>query len=157
MPRPYPAGMGTHHRGPAREVRALDAYIKLLRGANAVTQRIHAHLRDDGLTVSQFGVLEALYHLGPLAQRDLCRKLLQSGGNMTLVVVNLEKRGLVRRERPAENRRLVMVRLTPAGRRLIKRVFPRHAEIVADEFATLTAAEQKELSRLMKKLGHGRA
>ena len=147
--------MGTRHDGPPREVRALDTYIKLIRASNAVSQRIHAHLRDHDLTLSQFGVLEALDHLGPLAQRDLCRKLLQSGGNMTLVVVNLEKRGLIRRERPAENRRLVVVRLTPAGRRLIRRVFPRHAAIVADDLAVLSAAEQRELSRLLKKLGHG--
>ena len=136
-------------------MRALDTYIKLIRASNAVSQRIHAHLRDADLTLSQFGVLEALFHLGPLAQRDLCRKLLQSGGNMTLVVVNLEKRGLVRRERPAENRRLVIVRLTPAGRRLIRRVFPRHARIVAEDLAVLNAAEQRELARLLKKLGHG--
>ena len=147
--------MGTRHGGPAREVRALDTYIKLIRASNAVSQRIHAHLREADLTLSQFGVLEALFHLGPLAQRDLCRKLLQSGGNMTLVVVNLEKRGLVRRERPAENRRLVIVRLTPAGRRLIRRVFPRHARIVAEDLAVLNAAEQRELARLLKKLGHG--
>ncbi len=147
--------MGTRHGGPAREVRALDTYIKLIRAANAVSHRTHAHLRDHDLTLSQFGVLEALYHLGPLAQRDLCTKLLQSGGNMTLVVVNLEKRGLVRRERPPENRRLVVVSLTPAGRRLIKRVFPRHAAIVAEDLAVLKATEQRELSRLLKKLGHG--
>ena len=147
--------MGTRHAGPAREVRALDTYIKLIRASNAVSHRIHAHLREDGLTLSQFGVLEALHHLGPLAQRDLCTKLLQSGGNMTLVVVNLEKRGLVKRERPPENRRLVVVRLTPAGRRLIRRVFPRHARIVADELAVLGASEQRELARLLKKLGRG--
>lgn len=147
--------MGTRHGGVAREVRALDTYIKLIRASNAVSHRIHAHLRDDGLTVSQFAVLEALYHLGPLPQRDLCKKLLQSGGNMTLVAANLEKRGLVNRKRPPENRRLVIVRLTPAGRRLIRRVFPRHAEIVAEDLGVLNAPEQRELSRLLKKLGNG--
>ena len=145
--------MGTRHHGPADEVRALDTYIKLMRAANAVSGRIHGHLRDADLTVSQFAVLEAIHHLGPLAQRDLCTKLLQSGGNMTLVVANLEKRGLVRRERPAENRRLVVVHPTPRGRRLIRKVFPRHARAVAEDLSVLTASEQKELARLLKKLG----
>jgi MarR family 2-MHQ and catechol resistance regulon transcriptional repressor len=135
--------------------RALDAYVKLMRAAHAVSARIHAHLRDAELTVGQFGVLEALLHLGPTSQRDLCAKLLTSGGNLTLVVANLEKRGLVRRERPPENRRLVVVHLTSAGRRLIRRLFPRHAEIVAQDFATLTATEQTELARMLKKLGLG--
>jgi MarR family 2-MHQ and catechol resistance regulon transcriptional repressor len=113
------------------------------------------HLRRDDLTVGQFAVLEALHHLGPLAQRDLCTKLLTSGGNLTLVVANLEKRGLVERERPPENRRLQVVRLTAAGRRLIRRIFPRHAKVVAEDFSVLTAPEQEQLARLLKKLGLG--
>jgi MarR family 2-MHQ and catechol resistance regulon transcriptional repressor len=145
--------MGTRHQGPAHEVRALDAYIKLMRAAESVSTRIHRHLQDADLTVGQFAVLEALHHLGPLFQRDICTKLLMSGGNLTMVVDNLEKRGLVRRERPASNRRLVRVTLTPAGRRTIAKVFPVHAGSVAEEFAVLTDAEQEEIGCLCKKLG----
>jgi MarR family 2-MHQ and catechol resistance regulon transcriptional repressor len=145
--------MGTHHKGPAHEVRALDAYIKLMRAAESVSARIHHHLQEADLTVGQFAVLEALHHLGPLFQRDLCEKLLKSGGNITMVVDNLEKRAFVRRERPASNRRLVEVHLTPAGRRAIQGVFPQHAGIVAEEFSVLTIDEQEALGRLCKKLG----
>jgi MarR family 2-MHQ and catechol resistance regulon transcriptional repressor len=145
--------MGTRHDGPPEEVRALDVYIKLMRAAHAVSGRIHAHLKEDGLTTGQFAVLEALAHLGPLSQRDLCAKLLTSGGNLTLVVKNLERRGLVRRSRPAHNRRLMMVELTPAGRRLVDAVFPRHARAVVADFAVLPADEQEMLARLLRKLG----
>ena len=96
--------MGTHHQGPLHEIRALDAYIKLMRAAESISARIHRHLQEADLTVGQFAVLEALFHLGPLYQRDLCEKLLKSGGNITMVVDNLEKRGLVTRQRPEHNR-----------------------------------------------------
>jgi MarR family transcriptional regulator, 2-MHQ and catechol-resistance regulon repressor len=147
--------MATRHRGPAAEVRALDAYIKLTRAAESVGARLAGIASAAGLTEGQFGTLEALYHLGPLAQCELAAKLLRSSGNVTLVIDNLEKRGLVRRERSTEDRRRVMVHLTDEGRRLIRRLFPKHAAAVAAEFGVLTAAEQDELGRLCRKLGLG--
>lgn len=145
--------MPTHFAGTLAEVRALNALIALSRASESVAARTQRHLAADRLTGSQFGVLEALYHLGPLCQRDLGAKLLRSGGNVTLVVDNLEKGGLVRRERDATDRRQVQVHLTPAGRRLIKKVFPRHVAGVVAEMRTLTAREQDTLRRLCRKLG----
>jgi len=147
--------MGTRYKGSPEEVRALDAFIKLNRAVDSVTARLGDTLTGAGLTGSQFGTLETLYHLGPLHQCDLGAKLLRSGGNVTMVVDNLEKRGLVRRERGTGDRRYVTVHLTDAGRRLIARLFPRHAARVAAEFGVLTAAEQEELGRLCRKLGKG--
>jgi MarR family 2-MHQ and catechol resistance regulon transcriptional repressor len=147
--------MGTHHRGPPREVAALDAYIKLMRAAESVTARAHVVLPRD-LTFSQFAALEALYHLGPLYQTELATKLLKTGGNLTLVVDNLERCGFVIRERKAEDRRYVRVALTPKGRKFIAAVFPRLAASITRELAALTRREQAALGRLCKKLGIGR-
>lgn len=147
--------MGTHYRGTKDEVRALNAFIKLVRATDSLGARLNGSLAGAGLTDGQFGVLEALYHLGPLHQRELGAKLLRSGGNVTMVVDNLEKRGLVRRERGVEDRRFVTVHLTDAGRRLIARLFPRHAARVTAEMSVLTPAEQDELGRLCRKLGKG--
>src|SRR5262245_62303286 len=89
--------MPTHYRGAPGEVAALDAYIKLMRAAETLTARLQPGMAAVGLTVGQFGALEALLHLGPLCQRDLGRKLLRSNGNITVVVGKLAQRGLVRR------------------------------------------------------------
>jgi MarR family 2-MHQ and catechol resistance regulon transcriptional repressor len=78
-----------------------------------------------------------------------------SGGNITTVVDNLERRRLVRRER-GDDRRNVTVHLTPEGRRLISKVFPAHAAAIAEAFSALTGPEQEELARLTRKLGLGR-
>jgi len=145
--------MGTHFKGSTEIKQALDAYIKLVRASESVTSRVIRHLDDDGLTVSQFGVLEALFHLGPLSQRELAQKILKSGGNVTMVIDNLEKRQLVKREREAEDRRLYRITLTPAGRKLIKSIFPRHAGKIASQMNILTKEELKELGDLCRKLG----
>ena len=97
--------MGSRHRGPIDEVRALNAFIALSRAAGSVETRTHAVMAEAGLTESQFGVLEALYHLGPLCAAELAKKVLRSRGNLTLVIANLERDGLVARTTRAEERR----------------------------------------------------
>jgi MarR family transcriptional regulator, 2-MHQ and catechol-resistance regulon repressor len=99
----------THYTGAKDEMRALNAYVKLTRASKTVSSRIHRHFGDAGLTVSQFGVLEAIYHVGPLSQAELAKKILKSTGNITMVIDNLEKRGLVRRERKQGDRRYYAV------------------------------------------------
>src|SRR5260370_13416693 len=89
--------MRIHCRGTAQERAALDAYIKLMRAADSVTARLDPLMRAADLTVGQFGALEALLHRGPLCQRDLGRKLLRSGGNITGVGGKPARRGLARR------------------------------------------------------------
>jgi MarR family transcriptional regulator, 2-MHQ and catechol-resistance regulon repressor len=148
--------MATHYRGSASEKAALDAYIKLMRAADSVTTRLDPLMRAADLTVGQFGTLEALFHLGPLCQRDLGRKLLRSGGNITVVVGNLARRGLVRRTRGPRDRRFVTVTLTDKGRRLIGGLFPRHVQHVVREMGALTLVEQAELARLCRQLGLAR-
>src|SRR5260370_12808409 len=142
--------MPTHYRGTAQERAALDAYIKLMRAADSVTARLDPLMRADDLTVGRVGRREALVHRGPLCQRDLGRKLLRSGGNITVVVGNLARRGLVRRHRGPQDRRFVTVTLTDKGRRLIGGIFPRHLRHVVRELEALSPPEQAELGRLFR-------
>ena len=135
---------------------ALNVFVKLMRASNRVTHNIHRHLRDDNLTHSQFAVLEALYHLGPLSQGELGQKILKSNANLTTVVDSLEKKELVVRDRSSTDRRRVTVTLTPEGEGLIAKVFPRHAGIIERELGTLSIEEQDQLGALLKKLGLGR-
>ena len=148
--------MPTHFQGNEETVRALYAFINLERASDTVIGRLTPPLKAQGLTLGQFGVLEALLHLGPMCQHELAKKLLRSGGNVTLVVDNLEKHGWVRRVRQQDDRRMVQIQLTPAGRRLITRVFPAHARGIAEEMSRLSAGEQEALQRLCRKLrGNG--
>jgi MarR family 2-MHQ and catechol resistance regulon transcriptional repressor len=147
--------MPTKYQGAENEVRALNAFITLVRASEAVLGTLHRDLVGRRLTLSQFGVMEALFHLGPLCQGELAGKLLRSGASTTSVVEGLEKRGLVVRQRTEEDKRFVRVALTGKGRRLIQEIFPAHAERVTRLFSVLQEEEQEQLRRLCRKLGIG--
>jgi MarR family transcriptional regulator, 2-MHQ and catechol-resistance regulon repressor len=145
--------MPTHFKGSKQSVRALNAFINLARASDSLMARLSLQLEFEGLTTGQFGILEALLHLGAMCQKTLAEKLLRSGGNITLVVDNLEKHGWVRRERQEDDRRKILVHLTPEGRRVISQIFPRHVEAVVKEMGRLNPEEQEALRNICRKLG----
>ena len=145
--------MPTHYRGTASEVRALNTFIKLTRAVGSLGGRLARRNTLGDLTPSQFGVLESLYHLGPLRQGEIGSKLLKSGGNITLVVDNLVRLGLVQRERDANDRRAVLVSVTDGGRALVGRILPVHVAAIVAELSVLTSEEQETLGQLCRKLG----
>lgn len=145
--------MGTHYAGTVEEVRALDVYIKLSRAAESASQRINGHLQDYHLTMSQFGALEALYHLGSMQPSQLAQKVLKSTGNMTLVIDNLVKRELVTRQRRPDDRRCIDISLTEKGTALIEEIFPAHVGGVVQAMSALAPDEQQQLAALCRKLG----
>jgi MarR family 2-MHQ and catechol resistance regulon transcriptional repressor len=110
-------------------------------------------LRDYELTISQFGTLEALYHLGPMQLGELGTKILKSSGNMTLVVDNLVNRGLVTRQRREDDRRCVDIHLTEAGRTLIQSILQPHVAHVVQAMSALSGSEQETLAALCRTLG----
>lgn len=140
-------------RTASEEDRALETYTQLIRAAGSASARLQRRvISPQRLTESQIGVLEALLHQGTLSHRDLGEVLAKTSGNVTMVVDNLERRCLVRRERNREDRRSVSVSLTPGGRRLIEEVLPKVVEGILDEMSSLSPSEQEELSRLCGKL-----
>ena len=148
--------MPTHFAGSRAERRTLDTFIKLTRCTDSLFARLAERNTFGDLTPSQFAVLEMLYHLGPLTLGDISAKALKSGSNMTTVVDNLERDGLVHRERDPKDRRVIYVHLTKTGSRKIEEVLPGHVAALVDEFNVLSAGEQELLGKLCKKLGTGR-
>jgi MarR family transcriptional regulator, 2-MHQ and catechol-resistance regulon repressor len=134
---------------------ALSLWVKLARAHATFSHLTAANIHTFKLTPAQFGVVECLGHLGPMLIGDLTKKHLVSGGNMTVVVDNLEKEGIVRRSVSKKDRRAFYVQLTPKGKRLFQSTFISHAEFIARLASILTEAEQTELGILLKKLGLG--
>ncbi len=145
--------MGTHYKGSEDEVLTLNAFIKLMRASESINNRLNRHLSENDLTVSQFGTLEVLLHLGPLNQRSIGEKLLKSGGNITMVIDNLEKNELVERKPDPNDRRAVMIHLTKKGESFIRNFFPEHLKKIKGEFSVLNKKELKQLAGICKKLG----
>lgn len=134
---------------------ALSLWVKLGRAFAAFNKRTIEDIRRYNLTEPQFDVLQTLGHLGPLTFGQLCDKLFVSGGNMTVVVDNLEKSGIVERVPSASDRRVKLVQLTAKGKKLFDEVFVQHIGCVQKIASILTEREQQQLSRLLKKLGLG--
>jgi len=145
--------MPTSYEGTDAEERALNTYIRLTRAFDTINKKISASFRAHDLTSGQFGVLETLYHLGPLYQGTLGEKLLRSKGNISTIISNLEERDLVERRRDPDDRRYVTVHLTDAGEALIADIFPDHVQRIAKTLGVLDEEEIEELGRLCKELG----
>ena len=137
----------------SQEHLALNTYVKLMRAANAARNSASRSLGGTGVTLTQFAVLEALYHLGPMSLSDIAQKVLTTGGNLTMVVGNLEKQGLAKRQQCPEDRRMLIVVLTAKGKSLIRKVFPQHAAAIAEFLDVLRPEEQTHLGELCRKLG----
>lgn len=131
----------------------LNTWIKLARAFSTVNRKSVDHLRTFNITQPQFLVIEALGHLGPLKVGELCDKMLVSGGNMTLVLDNLEKSNLIERLHNKEDRRSLIVQLTPDGKKQFQKIFPKHSDYLHTLLGALNADEQKKLGELLKKLG----
>jgi len=132
---------------------ALSLWVKLARASSTFARHTNEDIRSYGLTLPQFGVLESLGHLGRITLGELSRKQLSSCGNITVVVDNLEREGLVERSHCKEDRRVIYVHLTQKGETLFTQIFEKHAAHVAGLASVLTEEEQEQLGRLLKKLG----
>lgn len=146
--------MGTRYQqGTTEQIAALNAYIKLWRASTVVEQETNRHLIEHGLTNTQFGVLETLYHLGPLHQRQIAEKILRSSSNLSLVIENLVRRQLVTRQRHDSDRRVLITKLTDQGEHLVESILPKHVEGITQAFSSLDPEELEQLSYLSRKLG----
>jgi MarR family 2-MHQ and catechol resistance regulon transcriptional repressor len=134
---------------------ALKTWVVLARAYLAISRHVAADVARYDLTASEFGILEALYHKGPLLLGDLQRKILVTSGGVTYLVNRLETKGLVTRENFPGDKRSRFAVLTPQGSALIKQIFPGHAKRLAKAMSELSPKEQKKLTAMLRTLGKG--
>lgn len=132
---------------------ALTMWVKLARASTTFGRLAGKDIERHGLTQPQFGVLEMLGHLGRLTTGDIARRMLVTGGCVTVILDNLEKEGLVERIRSSEDRRVVTIQMTSKGESTFKSIFRQHAGRVAELASVLSEEEQIQLSTLLRKLG----
>lgn len=137
------------------EEKALRLWIALARCYVTFSRAVACKVAEYDLTAPQFGVLEALYHMGPLSLGELAEKLLVTGGNVTYVMDRLEAQDLVARERSGDDRRVVKAHLTTKGRATIEGVFPGHVDFVHGLVSALDPKDRDALRDLLKTLGKG--
>jgi MarR family 2-MHQ and catechol resistance regulon transcriptional repressor len=130
----------------------LQLLIALARAYQAIERGVRPQLAEQGLGMTEFAVLEVLYHKGALPLGEIRDRILVTGATTTYVVKKLEERGLMRRRTGVEDQRVVIGELTSKGRALIAEVFPTHVERLREVMAGLTVSEKHGATRLLRRL-----
>ena len=128
-------------------------WLILWKAYDAVREHAERHIQSLGLCLSDFGVLEALLHKGPLPVNTIGGLIRLTSGSITAAVDRLEGKGLVERRNDPGDRRARVVHLTAAGRKLISSAFEDHEAAMERATSGLTASERGEAAALLKKLG----
>jgi MarR family 2-MHQ and catechol resistance regulon transcriptional repressor len=135
------------------ELSALRLWVIMSRAHAAVAHHASADIARHGLTLAEFGILEALYHRGPMLLGEVQKRILVSSGGITFLVDRLTAKGLVERRSCETDRRARYAALTGQGTALVQTIFPAHAATLTRAIAGLTDTEQHEVTDLLKRLG----
>ena len=135
------------------QMEAPRLWLVLSRCHRALNQIAERSIEDAGLCLSDFAVLEALLHKGPLTITEIQGKVPLAIGSMTAAVDRLEKKGLIMRTPASGDRRAKVLKLTAEGRRIVEKAFSRHAAELESAMAVLNSSEKRQIHLLLKKLG----
>lgn len=148
---------GAPESGDEARAIALKLLVVLARAHVALEEHLHANVAAQGLTLTEFAILEVLFHKGPLLLGEVQKRILVSSGGVTYLVDRLVEKGLVERRACTEDRRARYAALTPEGEALIERIFPAHAKLIEELMSPLSLEEQREAVALLRRLGHAAA
>ncbi|MEO8880051.1 MAG: MarR family transcriptional regulator [Gemmatimonadaceae bacterium] len=132
---------------------ALKLWVVLSRAHQSVGELAKLDVGRGELSLTEFAVLEVLYHQGDLAAGEVSERVLLQSGSLTYVIDKLAERGLIERLSCDTDGRRRYLHLTAAGKAIMKRIWPGHAAVIQLATSGLTAAEQRTATRLLKKLG----
>ncbi|HKX37294.1 MAG TPA: MarR family transcriptional regulator [Burkholderiales bacterium] len=138
----------------ADDHRALRLWLRLLTCTQLIERRVRTGLREQfATTLPRFDLLAQLErHPEGLKMNELSRLLMVTGGNVTAIVDQLEKEGLVERLDEPDDRRAFRIRLTKAGEKSFADMARAHEDWVVELLAGLTRREHDELLRLLAKV-----
>lgn len=129
----------------------LSTLVIFTRAEHTIHKKEFQTIKEGGLTPAQFGVLEALYNKGDLRIGEIIEKILTTSGNITVVIKNLEKEGLVKKALDPEDKRSAIISLTDKGKEVVEDILPNHIENIKDIFSVLTDEEKIVLKNILKK------
>lgn len=131
---------------------SLKLFVVLCRTFSTVSEAAKRDIKTYGLSLSEFGALELLYHKGPQTIQDIGKKVLLTSGSMTYVVDQLVKKELASRKPCEEDRRVVYVQLSEMGKLLLDKIFPSHEELISELFSSLSQEQIIELTENLKQV-----
>ncbi|TSE37108.1 Transcriptional regulator SlyA [Tepidimonas fonticaldi] len=153
----HPAPADLEARLHSEHPQALRLWLRMLTCTQLVEQRVRRRLRTEfQTTLPRFDLMAQLErHPEGLQMKELSRRLMVTGGNVTGVTDQLVREGLVERLSVPDDRRAYRVRLTPAGRAAFARMAHAHEQWIVEAFARLSPRDAEQLYRLLAKVKHG--
>lgn len=133
---------------------ALKLFVVLSRSLEAVKKEVVKDIKNYKLNLTEFGVLEMLYHKGPQPIQMIGRKVLLASSSITYVIDKLEEKGFLERNACPNDRRVIHARITGKGQELMEHVFPQHRQAIAHIFSELSAEEKSTAIDMLKRVGH---
>lgn len=130
---------------------SVHAHVVFRQAARTVDLNTGMAIRESGLTITQFGILDVLYCIGDMTINQLKEKILATSGNMTVVLKNMERDGLIDRNVCAHDKRSFKFTITPLGRKKFEEVLPKHREVLENVYSIYTEEEREQLIHLLKK------
>lgn len=135
------------------QLAALRLWIIMSRAHTAVANHAAADIARHGLTLAEFGILEALYHRGPMLLGEVQKRILVSSGGITFLVDRLAAKGLVERRTCDTDRRARYAALTDKGTAMVAEIFPSHADTLTRAMSGISPEEQKSITTLLRTMG----
>lgn len=132
---------------------SLNAFVVLMRASKSVEERIKKDIKSYGVSITEFTILEALYHKGDLTVNQICDAVLINSGSMTYVIDKLQQRGLLERITSEEDRRVIHVRITNQGKELMDDIFPKHEKVIEKVFEDVNSEELESVIDILKRIG----
>lgn len=129
----------------------LSTLIVFSRAEHEIHRKEYQTIKSSGLTIAQFGVLEALYNKGDMNINEIIESILTTSGNMTVVIKNLEKDGLINKTIDPKDKRSSIISITEKGINIIEEMLPSHIENINSIFNVLTEEEKITLKNILKK------
>ncbi|MCC6245721.1 MAG: MarR family transcriptional regulator [Gemmatimonadaceae bacterium] len=135
------------------ETAALRLWVIMSRAHAAIAEHAAADVSRHGLTLTEFAIVEALYHRGPLLLGEVQKRILVSSGGITFLVDRLAAKGLVERRSCPSDRRARYAALTPEGEALMAHIFPTHVAALTRAMSALSVEQKDEATRALRALG----
>jgi MarR family 2-MHQ and catechol resistance regulon transcriptional repressor len=136
---------------------ALRLWVIMSRAQAAVAHHAAEDVARHGLTLAEFGIIEALYHRGPMLLGEVQKRILVSSGGITFLVDRLAAKGLVERRTCEADRRARYAALTPAGSALVAEIFPTHAAVIARAVGAVSEEDQQIAADILRAIGRSAA
>lgn len=131
---------------------ALHNFIAIMRTKESIEKIVKQDVKQYGLNLTEFSVLELLYHKGEQPIQQIGDKILIASSSTTYVVDKLVDKKLVQRQVSTNDRRIFLASLTQKGQQLMTKIFPQHAQTIHQIFSDMSIEEMKQLQRLLLKV-----